>query len=181
MVSDWLYGKELAMYMDSSKIPLPSDDKRWRVVQATMRRHGYKPDALIETLHTTQESFGFLDEESLRYIAAALHVPLSRVYGVATFYQSFTLKPRGTHHTCVVCTGTACHLKGIDEIIAYLESDYGLKSGSTIAEGKISLMAARCLASCGQAPVAVLDGKVVGSLTRERVAKYLDTWMADKS
>jgi bidirectional [NiFe] hydrogenase diaphorase subunit len=81
----------------------------------------------------------------------------------------------------VVCTGTACHLKGIDEIIAYLESDYGLKPGSTIAEGKISLMAARCLASCGQAPVAVLDGKVVGSLTRERVAKHLDTWMADKS
>ncbi len=167
--------------MKLSHIAPPSGDKRWRVVEATIRRHGYQPHALIETLHTTQESFGFLDEESLRYIAAVLHLPLSEVYGVATFYRSFTLKPRGAHHTCVVCTGTSCHLKGIDTILADLEQSFALMPGGTIADGKVSLMTARCLASCGQAPVAVFDGKLVGSLTTARTAKYLETWMADES
>ena len=89
----------------------PSDDKRWRIVNATMRRHGHRPNALIETLHTVQEAFGFLDEDGLRYVALSLRAPLSRVYGAATFYHFFTLKPPG-EHTCVVCTGTACYIKG---------------------------------------------------------------------
>ena len=88
----------------------PSDDKRWRVVDATMRRHGYKPSALIEALHAVQQAFGYLDEPSLRYVAGSLGVPLSRVYGVATFYHYFSMKPQG-EHTCVVCTGTACYIK----------------------------------------------------------------------
>src|SRR5205085_10120218 len=83
--------RELNMPAEVAKIPPPSTDKRWRLVGATMRRHGYTPDALIETLHTVQESFGYLDDESLRYAAASLRVPLSRVYGVATFYHFFSL------------------------------------------------------------------------------------------
>ena len=69
----------------------PSDDKRWRVVDATMRRHGYKPSALIEALHAVQQAFGYLDEPSLRFVAGSLGVPLSRVYGVATFYYYFSM------------------------------------------------------------------------------------------
>lgn len=167
--------------MKTTHTPPPSEDKRWRVVEATMRRHGYQPHTLIETLHTTQESFGFLDEDSLRYIAAALRLPLSAVYGVATFYQTFTLKPKGARHTCVICTGTACHLKGIDSLIADLEAAFGLKPGGTIADGKVSLMTARCLASCGQAPVAVFDGKLLGNLTLARMKANLENWMADAS
>ena len=90
---------------------LPSDDKRWKIVEATARRHGREPHALIETLHTVQECFGYLDETALRFVAGSLRVPLSRVYGAATFYHFFTLKPKGKH-TCVVCTGTACYIKG---------------------------------------------------------------------
>ena len=90
---------------------LPSDDKRWKIVEATARRHGREPHALIETLHTVQECFGYLDETALRFVAGLLRVPLSRVYGAATFYHFFTLKPKGKH-TCVVCTGTACYIKG---------------------------------------------------------------------
>ena len=70
----------------------PSDDKRWRIVNATMRRYGYKPQALIETLHAVQESFGFLDDESLSFVARRLNVPMSKAYGVATFYHFFSLK-----------------------------------------------------------------------------------------
>jgi bidirectional [NiFe] hydrogenase diaphorase subunit len=80
------------------------------MVEATARRHGREPHALIETLHTVQETFGYLDETALRFVAALLCVPLSRVYGVATFYHFFTLKPKGKH-TCVVYTGTACYIK----------------------------------------------------------------------
>ncbi len=69
-------------------VEAPSEDKRWRLVTVTMRRHGYKPYALIETLHTIQEAFGYLDEEALRYVAHSLKIPLSRVYGVATFYNT---------------------------------------------------------------------------------------------
>ena len=81
----------------AAKPALPSDDKRWRIVNGTMRRHGYSRDALIETLHTVQQSFGFLDKESLAFVAASLRVPLSQSYGVATFYHFFTLKPPGEH------------------------------------------------------------------------------------
>src|SRR5437763_15826681 len=106
----------------------PSDDKRWRVVDAAMRRHGYAPAALIEALHAVQQSFGFLDEPSLRYVARSLGVPLSRVYGVATFYHFFSMKPQG-EHTCVVCTGTACYIKNSAALLAAVGETLGVSPG----------------------------------------------------
>jgi bidirectional [NiFe] hydrogenase diaphorase subunit len=76
--------------MDFTTYSAPSADRRWRIVDATMRRHGHQAHALIETLHSVQESFGYLDTAALHYVAAALRVPLSRAYGVATFYHLFT-------------------------------------------------------------------------------------------
>ena len=78
----------------------PSADKRWRIVEATMRRSGYESNALIETLHSLQEAFGYLEPEALRWVALSLRKPLSQVYGAATFYHFFTMKPAGKH-TCV--------------------------------------------------------------------------------
>ena len=142
---------------------LPSDDKRWKIVEATARRHGREPHALIETLHTVQESFGFLDEPALRFVASSLRVPLSRVYGAATFYHFFTLKPKGKH-TCVVCTGTACYIKGAQGLLAGIERTYGVKPGETTPDGKLSVLTARCLGSCGLAPAVVLDNAVMGKI-----------------
>src|SRR5579862_5792691 len=99
---------------------LPSDDKRWKMVEAAARRYGREPHALIEVLHTVQEAFGYLDTPALRFVAATLRVPLSRVYGAATFYHFFTLKPKG-RHTCVVCTGTACYIKGAGTLLAAIQ------------------------------------------------------------
>jgi bidirectional [NiFe] hydrogenase diaphorase subunit len=141
----------------------PSDDKRWRVVDATMRRHGYQPPALIEALHAVQQAFGYLDEPSLRFVAGSLGVPLSRVYGVATFYHYFSMKPQG-EHTCVVCTGTACYIKDSPALLRAIEADLGVAPGETTADGKLSLLTARCLGTCGLAPAAVLDGQVAGRL-----------------
>ena len=144
----------------------PSADKRWKLVNAAMRRNGDDAHALIETLHAVQESFGYLDEDSLRYVAKSLRTPLSRVYGVATFYHFFTLKPQG-QHTCVGCTGTACHIKGAPRLITALERKYGVRPGETTADDKLSVLGARCIGSCGLAPAAVVDGKVMGNLTPE--------------
>jgi bidirectional [NiFe] hydrogenase diaphorase subunit len=140
---------------------MPSADKRWRIVDATMRRHGYVGNCLIETLHTAQESFGFLDEPALRFVAGSLNLPLSKVYGVATFYHHFMLKPQGKH-TCVVCLGTACYIKGATELLVALENKYGVKTGQTTRDGQLSILTARCLGSCGLAPAVVLDGAVIG-------------------
>jgi bidirectional [NiFe] hydrogenase diaphorase subunit len=147
---------------------LPSDDKRWKIVEATARRHGRESHALIETLHTVQECFGFLDETALRFVAANLRVPLSRVYGAATFYHFFTLKPKGKH-TCVVCTGTACYIKGAPALLAGLERAYGVKPGETTPDGELSVLTARCVGSCGLAPAVVLDSSVLGRVAPEEM------------
>jgi bidirectional [NiFe] hydrogenase diaphorase subunit len=139
----------------------PSGDKRWKIVEATARRHGHATHALIETLHTVQECFGYLDETALRFVAGTLRVPLSRIYGAATFYHFFTLKPKGKH-TCVVCTGTACYIKGAPVLINEVGLRYGIQPGETTADGELSLLTARCVGSCGLAPAVVLDGNMVG-------------------
>jgi bidirectional [NiFe] hydrogenase diaphorase subunit len=141
----------------------PTGDKRWRMVEATMRRNGYQGNALIETLHTVQETFGYLEPEGLRYVALSLSVPLSQVYGAATFYHFFTLKPPG-RHTAVVCTGTACYIKGAPALLMAMEKKYGIKPGETTPDGELSLLTARCVGSCSIAPVAVFDRDVIGKL-----------------
>lgn len=161
--------------MANDKIVLPSDDKRWRIVNATMRRHGYSPDALIETLHTVQEAFGYLDSVSLHFVAKTLNVPLSRVYGVATFYNFFTMKPQGKH-TCVVCLGTACYIKGAAELIETIQQEKGIKPGETTPDKNTSLLVARCFGVCGLAPAAVLDGEVAGKITPSEMVEKLRKW-----
>ena len=126
------------------KIAPPNSDKRWRLVDATMRRHGYRASSLIEALHTVQEAFGFLDEDALRYVAGMLKVPLSKVYGVATFYHFFTLKPQGKH-TCVVCMGTACYIKGAQGVLDRIEAEYGVTPGETTPDNQLSVLTARCV------------------------------------
>lgn len=143
-----------------------NEDRRWRLVNRTMRLHGHQPDALIETLHAVQESFGFLDPDSLKYVAESLHLPLSLVYGVATFYHFFTLKPPG-EHTCVVCLGTACYIAGSSNMIKTVEKEIGIKPGETTPDGKLSLLTARCMGSCGLAPAVVFDGDVHGRMSSD--------------
>jgi len=152
--------------------PLPSMDKRWRIVDATMRRHGHSGDALIETLHTAQEAFGYLDESGLRWVASTLHVPLSKVYGVATFYHYFTLKPPGKH-TCVICMGTACYIKGAASLLEKVGRQYQVEEGQTTEDGKLSMLTARCLGSCGLAPAVVVDGEVLGRVSEGQVLQRL--------
>ena len=152
---------------------LSEDEKRRRMIIATMRRNGFAPDALIETLHTVQSAFGYLDETSLRFVAHELHIPLSKVYGVATFYHAFTLKPEGRHR-CILCQGTACYVKGSQAILQAVTRAYHITPGGTTADGELSLLMARCLGSCSLAPAAIMDEDVVGNLTPERALAALE-------
>jgi len=157
----------------TTKPEAPSDDKRWRIVDTRMRRLGERPEALIEVLHSVQEAFGYLDTDALAYVGASLRVPPSRVYGVATFYSFFTLKPQGAH-TCVVCTGTACYINGASGIVAAVRREFGIKPGETTADDKLSLLTARCLGSCSVAPAMILDGEVHGKLRPDGVVARLE-------
>jgi bidirectional [NiFe] hydrogenase diaphorase subunit len=159
--------------MVQSAPALSADEKRRRMVIGTMRRNGYAPDALIETLHTVQSAFGYLDDTSLRFVAHELHIPLSKVYGVATFYHAFTLKPEGRHR-CIVCLGTACYIKGSQSILQAITKDYHITPGETTEDGELSLLTARCLGSCSLAPAAILDENVVGNLTPEHALAELE-------
>lgn len=153
----------------------PTDDKRWRAVDARMLRLGYRPDSLIEVLHTVQQAFGYLDDDALRYVSTALRVPLSKAYGVATFYSLFTLKPQG-EHTCVVCTGTACHINGSSSILDRIRSRFGIGPKQTTADNQVSLLTARCLGACSIAPAVVYDGEAKGKQTADDVIARLEEW-----
>jgi bidirectional [NiFe] hydrogenase diaphorase subunit len=155
----------------------PSGDPRFKLVDRTLKRFQYQPDALIEVLHTAQEVFGFLADDLLIYVARQLKLPLSWVYGVATFYHFFSLKPQG-EHTCTVCMGTACYVKQAAEILASLQSEFGVAPGQTTPDGKLSIATARCLGSCGLAPVLVVDSQVLGRETPESTLDYIKKLVA---
>ncbi|MEO0757540.1 MAG: bidirectional hydrogenase complex protein HoxE [Cyanobacteria bacterium J06648_16] len=155
-------------------------DKRLRLLEATMKRHQYRPDTLIEVLHTAQELFGYLDIDLLLHIAHSLRLPPSQVYGVATFYHFFSLVPKGTH-TCTVCMGTACYVKGAAQLLSALENAAGIQAGETSADGEFSIMTARCLGACGIAPTVVFDDQLEGHQTPEQVVTRMNNCLSSAS
>ncbi len=144
----------------------PSGDERYTAIDHTMKRFNFEKDSLLEVLNAAQEVFGYLSRDLLIYISHQLDVPMSQVYGVATFYHVFTFEPQGEHN-CIICKGTACHVKGADLLIQAISEEFQLDAGETTPDGLFSLTIARCLGSCGLAPVIVLDGQIYGKETPE--------------
>jgi bidirectional [NiFe] hydrogenase diaphorase subunit len=149
-----------------------ADDPRAALLTVQLKKVRYRPDALIDVLHAVQDIYGSLSPELLATVADALQLPPSRVMGVATFYHLFTFEPRG-EHTCTVCTGTACFVKGADALMAAVSDGLGVAQGETRADGALSLLEARCIGSCGLAPVALVDGGVVAKATPETLLAAL--------
>jgi bidirectional [NiFe] hydrogenase diaphorase subunit len=150
----------------------PPDDPRAALLQTQLKKVRYRADALIEVLHAVQDIYGYLSKDVLTTIADALELPPSRVLGVATFYHLFSFEPRG-EHTCTVCTGTACFVKGADALISAVSDGFGVGKDETRADGVLSLLQARCVGSCGLAPVALVDGGIVAKATPEMVVAAL--------
>lgn len=155
-----------------------SGDKRFKILETHMKKYQFKQDALIEVLHKAQELFGFLEDDLLLFIACKLKLPASRVYGVATFYHFFTLKPQG-RHTCVVCLGTACYVKGADRVLAAVEEQAKIRAGQTTPDNELSLLTARCIGACGIAPAVVYDGTVTPRQTPESALAHLKGWQGN--
>jgi bidirectional [NiFe] hydrogenase diaphorase subunit len=154
----------------------PSGDKRFKRLEAEMKRHRFAQPALIEILHFAQGLFGYLEPDLLHHIAHQMKLPPSRVYGVATFYHLFSLTPRGEHQ-CLVCMGTACYVKGAAALVQAVEEAAHVKSGATSADNKVSLLSARCLGACGIAPAVVYDGAIAGHVTVDSIRDHVKGWL----
>ncbi len=131
-----------------------------------------KPGPLMPVLNETQELFGYLPEEAQKIISEGLDVPMAEIYGVATFYSRFTLKPRGKY-TIGVCMGTACYVKDSQVILDEFKNQLKVVSGETTEDGKFTLEATRCLGCCGLAPVIMVNEDVYGKLVPADVADIL--------
>ena len=131
-----------------------------------------QPGATMPVLQAAQEIFGYLPEEVQIIIAEGLDLPLSEIYGVASFYAQFTLNPKGQYQISV-CLGTACYVKGAGDVLEELEKQLGIKSGGVTPDGMFSLDACRCIGACGLAPVMMINNDVYGSLTAKQIAPIL--------
>ena len=130
---------------------------------------------LIPIMQKAQELFGYLSLETMQLISDRLDVPVSEIYGIATFYALFSLTPKGDN-VISVCTGTACYVKGAAAVLDAVKKQLGIEAGETTPDGKFSIQDTRCLGCCGLAPVMTVDGDVYGRLTpadvKDILAKY---------
>jgi len=144
-------------------------------LREVIAQHKGQPGATMPVLQAAQEIFGYLPEEVQIIIAEGLEIPLSEVYGVVSFYAQFTLNPKGQHQISI-CLGTACYVKGAGDILAEVEKQLGIKSGSVTPDGKFSLDACRCIGACGLAPVMTIGNDVYGRLTVNQIGPILDKY-----
>jgi len=140
-----------------------------KINQVLAKYRGNK-GALIPVLQEVQVALGFLSQDSLKAISQGLAIPLSQIYGVATFYTQFRLKPIG-QHLVRVCHGTACHVGGAGKISVAIEAGLGVKDGETTSDGKFTLESVACLGCCSLAPVMMVDNDTFGRLTPESAIK----------
>ena len=134
-----------------------------------------EPGALMPIMQQAQEIFGYLPEDVQNIIAKGLDIPVSDVYGVATFYAQFNLEPKGKY-IISVCLGTACYVKGAQLVLDELEKVLGVPAGSTTPDGLFTLNATRCLGACGLAPVIMVNDDVYGRLTPDQVAGVIEKY-----
>ena len=149
------------------------------LVHEIIDRYGGNPEMLIPMMQDIQTAEGYLPKEHLRTLAQELGVPLSRIYGVATFYASFRLQPKG-EHTITLCMGTVCYLKGADKISAVIQEEFQVTPGGTSPDGKFSFAPVNCLGACALAPVMVVDGEYFGGLSATSARDMLHKIAAGK-
>lgn len=157
---------------------LEQDKEKFEALQKVIDEYKGKEGPLMPILHHAQEIFGCLSLEVQKYIAEQLDIPITDIYGVATFYSQFTLKPKGKY-TIGVCLGTACYVKGAQAVLDELAKNLGIEVGDTTEDGKFTLDATRCLGACGLAPVIMINDDVYGRLVPEDVKGILEKYKED--
>lgn len=136
--------------------------------------------SLIPVLHEVQDTYGYLPQEVLEFVSEQLNLPMTEIYGVATFYSFFSLEPKG-EHVIRVCLGTACYIKGAQGIIDQISQELNVKVQGTTADNKFTLDATRCLGACGLAPVITIGEKVYGRLSKNDIPKILKEYIAHEA
>ncbi len=149
-------------------------EHRERILRAIERHRGVQ-GALIPVLHDIQDMFGYLPEDALQVVSDGLQVPMSEIYGVATFYSFFSLEPKG-EHVIRVCLGTACYVKGSQAVLQKLSEELHVEVGKTTSDGKFTLEAMRCLGACGLAPVLAIEDHVHGKLLPDDATKIVQQY-----
>lgn len=147
-------------------------DKRLQRLEQVMKAYNYDKSALLEVLHAAHDLYGYFDKPILNYIAERLKLPPSHVYGVASFYHLFKFIKPGTH-VISVCMGTACYVKGAEEIVSAIEREFNCKRGGSTPDGRLSLFITRCMGGCAMAPVVVINNEFVGKATKEVILERI--------
>lgn len=144
-------------------------------IEAICKEYNYDKGELINVLHQTQNTFGYLPEDVQEIIAENLNTSLAQVYGVVSFYSFFTMTPKGKH-PINICKGTACYVRGAENIINEFKNLLDINIGETTKDEKFSLSSLRCIGACGLAPVVLIGDKVYGRVTLDSVKGILDEY-----
>lgn len=153
-------------------IPFNGTAEQEARLNEVIAEHLHQEGALMPVMQKAQEIYGYLPIEVQKMIAKGLNCPLEQVYGVSTFYSQFNLEPKGKH-LIRVCLGTACYVKGAQDVLTELERQLNIPAGHTTPDGKFTLEATRCLGCCGLAPVIMVDDDVFGRLTTQSIKDIL--------
>lgn len=150
-----------------------------QAIQKIVDKYKAKPTALIMIMQDIQKHYHYLPEEALQAVSLKMKLPMAQIYGVATFYRSFSLTPKGKNHICV-CTGTACHVRQAPVIVDKLERELGIKAGNTTANLEFSLETVNCLGACALGPLVTANEEYYGNMTVSKVDKMLNELRSKK-
>jgi NADH-quinone oxidoreductase subunit E len=148
-------------------------------IDTIIEQNGGKGSAILSILQDLQAKEKYLPKEALEYIGEKLHIPLNKIYRIATFYRAFSLSPRGKHEVCV-CMGTACHVRGAQRIIDQVKLALDIRPGETTKDRNFTLETVNCLGVCAAGPVVAIDGEYFGKMSSAKVAGTLKKFRSDK-
>jgi len=152
-----------------------------RLVSKIVSGYGDDQDSnLIAILQQTQDNYGYLPKQALKEVSRLTDVPLTRIFGIVTFYSQFTLIPRG-RHAIKICTGTACHVKGVNDVKQKVKDQLHVVEGETTADYQFTLETVACIGTCFLAPVMMVDDRYFGKLTTDTVTGIVDRYSGDNT
>ena len=148
-------------------------------IDTIIEQNGGKGSAILSILQDVQAKEKYLPKEALEYIGEKLHIPLNKIYRIATFYRAFSLSPRGKHEVCV-CMGTACHVRGAQRIVDQVKLALDIRPGETTKDQNFTLETVNCLGVCAAGPVVAIDGQYFGKMSPSKVDGTLKKFRSDK-
>ncbi len=149
------------------------------VIATIVNEYGAKPSALIMILQDIHKNYRYLPRDAMEAVAKKMRLPLAQIYGVATFYKSFSLEPKGKNHVCV-CTGTACHVRQANVIVDKLQRELGIETGGITPDQEFSLERVNCLGACALGPLVTVNDQYYGNMTVTKVDKMLAEYRGKK-